>query len=369
MDTTLTDSPAPTAQSETLYPVQYLRAAAALVVMLFHVSVLSQETWGLDPGRVDYVGAAGVDLFFVISGFIMAMIVARAGRFDAREYWIRRIARVAPAYWAITCCVFVLAALVPSLFNSTTADITSLVASLLFVAVDTGNGTTVPLLVVGWTLNYEIFFYAIVALTAGLFSDRRLLGASGVIICLVLAGIALQPTNPSLAFYTDPILLEFVFGIFIFRTWSRTGSAGLSFTPVIVFALGASLLALQWERPLVDWRAFYWGVPAAAVLYGGLGALRFRNRFLARLGDWSYALYLTHLFVITLYIKHVIPWDAMITLPWQAHYLIMTVAAFAVAGGYYTLVEKPLSRWTLQRLSRRLPQAGLPAGTAREAAE
>ena len=369
MDTTLTASPAPSAQSDTLYPVQYLRAAAALVVMLFHVSVLSQETWGLDPLRVDYVGAAGVDLFFVISGFIMAMIVARPGRFDGREYWIRRIARVAPAHWVITCCVFVLAALVPSLFNSTTADIAALLTSLLFLAVDTGNGSTVPLLVVGWTLNYEIYFYAIVAVTAGLFSDRRLVGASGVIICLALVGIVFQPAHPSLAFYTDPILLEFVFGILIFRTWRRTGSAGLSFAPLTVFALGALLLVLQWERPLVDWRAFYWGVPAAAVLYGALGALRFRSAFLARLGDWSYALYLTHLFVITLYIKHVIPSDAMIALPWPAHYMIMTVAAFAAAGGYYTLVEKPLSRWTLQRLSRRLPAAAVPAGTARDAAE
>ena len=190
----------PAPHPETLYPVQYLRAAAALVVMLFHVSVLSQETWGLDPRRVDYVGAAGVDLFFVISGFIMAMIVDRPGRFDGREFWVRRIARVAPAYWLITCFVFTLAAVAPSLFNSTTADIPALLTSLLFLAVDTGNGSTVPLLVVGWTLNYEVFFYAIVAVTAGLFSDRRLLGASGVIICLVTAGILSETIHPTLNF-------------------------------------------------------------------------------------------------------------------------------------------------------------------------
>jgi len=353
----------------TLYPVQYLRAAAALVVMLFHVSVLSQETWGLDPRRVDYVGAAGVDLFFVISGFIMAMIVDRPGRFDGRDFWVRRVARVAPAYWIITCFVFVLAVAAPSLFNSTTADIAALVASLLFLAVDTGNGSTVPLLVVGWTLNYEVLFYAIVAVTAGLFADRRLLGASAVIIALVLAGIVFNPANPSLNFYTNTILLEFVFGILVFRTWSRTGSAGLSFAPVAVFALGALLLVLQWERPLVDWRAFYWGVPAAAVLYGGLGTLTFRSAWLARLGDWSYALYLTHLFVITFYIKHVIPSDAMIELPWPVHYLIMTVAVFATAGIYNRFVERPLSRWVLDKLRRRTPYPVGAHATARDPAE
>ncbi|KGF68818.1 hypothetical protein LL06_14465 [Hoeflea sp. BAL378] len=348
--------------------MQYLRAAAALVVMFFHVSVLSQETWGLDPRRVDHVGAAGVDLFFVISGFIMAMIVDRPGRFDGREYWIRRIARVAPAYWVITFFVFALAALAPSLFHSTTADVGHLLASLFFVAADVGSGSTTPLLVVGWTLNYEIFFYAIVAVTAGLFADRRLLIASGVILGVVLAGIALDPAHPSLAFYTDPILLEFVFGILIFRTWKETGSAGFGFAPLTVFSLGVVLLVAQWERPLVDWRPLFWGVPAAAVLYGGLGALTFRSPFLARLGDWSYAVYLTHVFVITFYVKYAIPTAPLNELPWQAHYLIMTAVAFLVAGGYYTLVERPLSRWTLRRLRSRAPAATLP-GAAVDAAE
>ena len=270
-----------------LFPVQYLRAAAALVVMFFHVSVLTQETWGLDPRRVDHIGAAGVDLFFVISGFIMAMIVARPGAFDGKRYWIRRIARVVPAYWAITLFVFGLAVVLPSLFHSTTANLSHLLVSLSFLAMDNGDGTTVPLLVVGWTLNYEMFFYAIVAVTAGLFSDRRLLGASGVIVCLVLIGFLFEPANPSLAFYTNPILLEFVFGIMIFRAKTGPHTAGLSLVPVVALISGTLLLVWQWERPLVDWRPLYWGVPAAAILYGGLETLRFRSSFLAHLGDWS----------------------------------------------------------------------------------
>jgi exopolysaccharide production protein ExoZ len=204
------------ASTETLYSVQYLRAAAALAVVYYHVSALSQETWGLDPERIDHVGAAGVDLFFVISGFVMAMIVGRPGAFDGREFWVRRIARVVPAYWVITFAVFALAWFMPHLFNSTTADVYTLMTSLSFLALDQGDGNTTPLLVVGWTLNYEIFFYAIVALTAGLFGDRRLHGASLLLIALVVLGLWFVPEDPSLAFYTDPILLEFVFGILIY---------------------------------------------------------------------------------------------------------------------------------------------------------
>ena len=341
------------ASSETLYSVQYLRAAAALAVVFYHISALSQQTWGLDPERVDHVGAAGVDLFFVISGFVMAMIVARPGPFDGREFWVRRIARVVPAYWVITLAVFVLAWFRPSLFNSTTADLHTLLASLSFLALDHGDGATGPLLVVGWTLNYEIFFYAIVALTAGLFGDRRLYGTSLVIITLVVVGAWLRPAGPTLAFYTDPILLEFVFGILVYSTWSRTRDAGPGLAPLAVFGAGAILLFLQWERPVGDLRVLFWGIPSAAVLYGGLGVLTFRSTLLARLGEWSYALYLTHVFVITLYIKHVISAVTTVEFPWQVHYLIMTAFTLAGAAAYHMIIEAPLSRWSLRLLRRR----------------
>ena len=342
------------ASTETLYSVQYLRAAAALAVVYYHVSALSQETWGLDPERIDHVGAAGVDLFFVISGFVMAMIVGRPGAFDGREFWIRRIARVVPAYWVITFAVFALAWFMPHLFNSTTADLSTLMTSLSFLALDHGDGNTTPLLVVGWTLNYEIFFYAIVALTAGLIGDRRLHGASLLIISLVALGLWVRPEDPSLAFYTDPILLEFVFGILIYRTWSRTRQLhhGLA---LVMFLTGTVLLVLQWERPVGDLRMLFWGVPAAAVLYGALGTLTFRSPLLARLGEWSYALYLTHVFVITLYIKHIISAVTTIELPWQVHYLIMTIFTVAGAAAYHMVVEAPLSRWTLRSLRRPQP--------------
>lgn len=355
--------------SETLYSIQYLRAAAALAVVFYHISALSQQTWGLDPERIDHVGAAGVDLFFVISGFVMAMIVARPGDFDGKEFWIRRIARVVPAYWVITFVVFALAWNLPHLFNSTTADLYTLLVSLSFVALDQGDGSTGPLLVVGWTLNYEIFFYAVVALTAGLFADRRLYGASVFITCLVAAGLWLKPSDPTLAFYSDPILLEFVFGILVYRTWSQTRDAGPGLVPLAVFAIGAALLILQWERPVGDLRVLFWGVPSAAVLYGSLGALTFRSVWLTRLGEWSYALYLTHVFVVTLYIKHVISAVTTIALPWQVHYLIMTIFAVLGAAAYHFIIEVPLSRWTLRLLRRRSSSRSVSAATATEPAE
>jgi len=340
----------PSASSETLYAVQYLRAAAALAVLLYHISASSQDTWGLDPERIDHVGAAGVDLFFVISGFVMAMIVARPGDFDGRDFWLRRIARVVPAYWVITLAVFLLAWVMPHLFKEATTALQALLISLSFVALEHGNGNTGPLLVVGWTLNYEMFFYGIVALTAGLFGDRRLIGTSGVIVTLVAAGQWIRPANQTLLFYTDPILLEFVLGILVFKTWNQTRATGPGLAPLAVFGAGCVLLFLQWERPVGDMRMLFWGVPAAAILYGALGTLTFRSALLARLGDWSYALYLTHVFVVSLYIKHIVSRVTFIELPWQVHYLILVVSACAVAAVFHGLVERPLSRWALRKM-------------------
>lgn len=341
-----------TEPDQTVLPVQYLRAAAAFAVVLFHISVLSQETWDLDPARVDYVGAAGVDLFFVISGFIMAMIVGRGGGFDARQFMIRRFARVAPAYWVVTLVVFGLALALPSLFRSTEASFVHLLVSLAFLPIDVGSGLTGPLLVVGWTLNYEMFFYVIVAVTAGLFGDRRLIGATTVISGLVALGIVAAPAHVTVKFYTDPILLEFVFGILIFHSWQRRKSAP-GFGAVAAFVTGVALLGLQWERPLDEWRTIYWGVPAAAVLYGGLGALRFSSRFLAWLGDLSYALYLTHIFVLSLYIRYVISSPFGPDVSWPLHYLIMLAGSVGLAAGVHYGVEQPFSRWTLRQLNRR----------------
>ncbi|MEQ8479863.1 MAG: acyltransferase [Hoeflea sp.] len=342
----------------TVYPVQYLRAAAALVVMLFHISVLSQETWELDPAQVDYVGAAGVDLFFVISGFIMAMIVARSGdRFSARDFWFRRVARVAPAYWVVTVLVFMLALVLPSLFNSTTASLPHLLTSMSFLAVDSGSGNTGPLLVVGWTLNYEMFFYLVVALTAGLFGDGNLLKASSVLCGLVALGLVFQPADQTLAFYSDPILLEFVFGIIVFRIWRKSDGASFNVLSVFAFVLGMVLLTLQREQPLTGWRMFHWGIPAMAVLYGGLGVLRFTSPVLARLGEWSYALYLTHVFVITFYIKFAISAVYGYDVPWPVHYLALIAICTLVSAMFHTVVEKPLSAWVLRRLKG-------PSGTA-----
>lgn len=332
--------------------VQYLRGIAAFVVFLFHISSLTVATWGPSAAGIDHVGAAGVDLFFVISGFIMAMILSRPGDFSPREFLWRRIARVFPGYYIATIGVFVLAIMVPTAMSSTSADIFKLLRSLAFFPWADQDGSTAPLLLVGWTLNYEVYFYALVAIVAGLFGDRGLLKTAGVLVAIVMIGWITAPEHPTVAFYTDSILLEFAFGILAWHCHKRLQGNYAETLSFFVFVGGVAFFALQHESDPGVYRALVWGVPCAMILYGSLRMMRFSNTPLRLLGDWSYSFYLTHLFIIAGYIRFVMPRMPDLHLIWGAHYAIMTVVCLIVAWVFHELVEKRTNRFLVRIFTR-----------------
>lgn len=145
-----------------LLGIQMLRAAAAIAVVVYHMV----HAEGVHGGGVAVLGGpahfgyAGVDVFFVISGFIMATITA--GKFGrakfAVEFLCRRAVRIVPLYWLCTLAVAAVLALHPNALSSEFEN-KSLIDSLLMIPQAGG-----PLLAVGWTLSYEIFFYAMAAI-------------------------------------------------------------------------------------------------------------------------------------------------------------------------------------------------------------
>lgn len=236
-------------------------------------------------------------------------------------------------------------------------DFERLTHSLLFLPMERDGAGMAPLLLVGWTLNYEIAFYALVAIAAGVFGDRRLIGTTAVLLLAVLAGALFSPSHPVARFYTDPIIIEFAFGIFIWQLWE--GGQGRNRAASLVLGLLALVaLLLQFELDPGSARPILWGVPVAMILYASLGLLTFRSRILATLGDWSYAFYLTHLFVVAFWVRLAVPamTEAGLTIPWQLHYLAITVMGISAAGLFYTFVERPLM--AVVRRPRRKPIAG-----------
>jgi peptidoglycan/LPS O-acetylase OafA/YrhL len=356
-------------QSGILLGLQYLRFVAALLVVMTH-------SWQMIPivGRGDsflgtgfHGGSSGVDLFFVISGFIMVHITSMRP-VGPGQFMLDRIARIAPPYWVITTVMAAVLILAPSVFRSASYDTASFVTSLLFIAwPSTAVPGAAPLLQIGWTLNYEMLFYAIFA-GAMLVSNRYRVPIAGAAI-LVLMSLRLLHEgdgNVIYEFYTSTIMLEFIYGMVLalaFRSASvseRTAVIALLLaTALFAYAISFNVLRLSQARSLV------WGLPAALVV-ASVVAIDLRgkvpvNRLLLMLGNASYAIYLTHLFPLGALRK---VWPMMPEVVRSSDLLLLLVAvavSLGVGVGFYMLVERPLIRLAKSAIySRRLKAKPAP---------
>jgi exopolysaccharide production protein ExoZ len=274
-----------------LVSIQYLRAAAAVGVLIFHAS----QKAGLQFG----MGAAGVDIFFVISGFIMWVVSTRRA-YSPGEFLLRRAGRIAPLYWCVTLFVVAVDVLRPSVFPNMRLSAGHVIQSLLFVPHADPAGQVAPVIVPGWTLNYEVFFYLAFALTLLLPARRRAMVLSAGLVLLCLAGLAIPRGQPIVAAYTDPLVLEFVAGVWLAKAWQagRLGSPARAWAAIlagglILLAVGATGAdASGWAR------LPYWGLPALLIVWGALSLERARRTrpiaALKLMGDASYSIYLAH---------------------------------------------------------------------------
>jgi len=291
-----------------LIGVQYLRAIAALMVAYFHS--LEQIPQYAPLLNRYFLGNAhlsnGVDLFFVISGFIMVLTSSRASPLD---FAVRRIIRIVPLYWSLTAVLLFLLLWKPNLMRATVAGTEYAVKSFLFIpyANPGQNGQMFPLLVPGWSLNLEMFFYAVFALVLFLPRNRRVL-AAGAFFFVVVWGTPLfrgATFGREIGFFGDFRLFEFIFGMILAQWYSQ----GLPRLPVWVLWIIAALgfIVLFWGLPFLPLTAGSWlqvmlenGLPAAVVVFAILsleGSLMRRPLpFLAYLGDASYSMYLSHIF-------------------------------------------------------------------------
>ncbi|MBV9827112.1 MAG: acyltransferase [Alphaproteobacteria bacterium] len=346
-----------------LASIQVLRALAALGVTAAHSVEQFAKRLGLPGVLPDLsLGMAGVDLFFVISGFIM--VYASEPLFAQPRapliFALRRLARIVPLYWAISSVVLVYVLLHYHDLAAANISPAWLASSFAFLPWPGVDGTMLPLVAVGWTLNYEMFFYATFSLALLTSRRKAVVLLTLIYFAIVLAGRPLQPLPLMLTFWSDPIILEFVFGIVIasaFREGWRLpawASHGL-----LLAALAAFAVSGFWQRGIVP-RPLEWGVPAAmAVAALVLGPVRhctgFTSRLLGRLGDASYALYLVHPLVLIsprwLFARLIDPSYAP-----GVYAAGLVVASAGVALIVHALFEKPMTRRLQRWLQRHVAQ-------------
>jgi peptidoglycan/LPS O-acetylase OafA/YrhL len=287
--------------SPTILGIQLLRVVAATAVVVSHVQWDLTKHLSL-PAALPVLlglGNAGVDLFFVISGFVMVYssesLFGRAGAFC--KFLARRIARVVPLYWLGT--TVMLAYVLLRGFGPSDASLRLVLTSYLFVPYLRPSGEMGPLYGVGWTLNYEMFFYGLFALAL---IARRVVAVAGLVV--LFAALSLIRTlsgglQLQLSFWFNPLILEFVFGMLLAVVYS----SGFRLPPLSAALLLLAALA-GFAIPFAPWlpelpRWIGWGIPSAfAVAALSLSSSPLRLAGIAGLGDASYALYLIHPMVI-----------------------------------------------------------------------
>ena len=286
--------------------IQILRFIAAMLVVVMHTSqAISIHITGRGAGQYWSLGSAGVDIFFVVSGFVMAMSV-RTSPLNVQSRntvaWIfmkRRLLRIVPLYWFYTLLKVALILALPSLATRSSVESAHLAASLFFIPAMSPWGLVEPTLPVGWTLNFEMLFYAVFALAIALGVPR--IKFCVLIFLLIFLGNRYFPSSVSMAFYAQTIVFEFILGICIAQSISRLQPI----TPMaggVIFVSGLVLMfGLNWS-PLTD-RLLMWGLGAALLVLSAVAlepwtAKMPLTRPLAFLGGASYSIYLLHTFMV-----------------------------------------------------------------------
>ncbi|QDC00872.1 acyltransferase [Mesorhizobium sp. 8] len=324
-----------------LHGIQYLRAVAALGVVVFHAAERS--------GTHFAIGAAGVDVFFVISGFIMWVIASE--RSPSPAAFLRdRIERIAPLYWIAT-GVMVAGALA-GLFPNLRLSAWYVLSSLAFLASRSpSTGDIWPVLVQGWTLNYEMFFYALFAAALFLPARRRLAALAGLFLALAAAGWLFAPETPILKTWTDPLLLEFLVGIAIGEAWLRGAvpSPASGIVLIAVALVGFAFVGVTYA----GFTPFVLGPLAAALVLGVLAFERHaavpRLPLAAYLGDSSYSTYLWHTMAISVVAKA----GSLLSLPGPVVLIAAIVAGVAIGVAVHEILEKPIAAFLKNRRRRR----------------
>lgn len=319
------------AARETIRSIQYVRAIAALVVIVWHTG------WSRTV-----LGQSGVDLFFVVSGFVMMLVSGREG--SPASFGMARLSRIAPLYWGVT----LLIALIDH------APVQKIMTSLLF-----WPDGRFPIVIQGWSLNLEMSYYVMFAST--LLAPVRwrvpILCAEMLIVCVVLPVIA--PSSKVIAAWASPQAFEFLAGTGLYLLWQRQ-RLPIGWTAWLIGMLGVGALMsthLLGGAPEGWMRVGLWGVPTLVIVGAGLGIERGgqlpHSKLLEKLGEASYSIYLTHFLVIRSI-------GGVLVALWAPVAVSLAILLSCLLGlAVHQLFERPVYRWSSGVLAQARGRRGL----------
>lgn len=331
--------------NQKFHSIQALRGIAALFVVVSHLAFVG-------------IGAFGVDIFFCISGFIMMYVTEK----DTKHFLAKRLIRIVPLYYLITIFTYILLLVFPAMFMTTTADISYLIKSFFFIPYEIGD-VIQPIVRVGWTINYEMFFYVLFFVSMKISHKYRAVICSVLLVILAVSGELIALPTVVLQFFCNELLVEFIFGMLSFylckkihfslqKRADKKHSVLVGVVCTAIIAVCFWLLIYEGNNLPVSYfyRLINWGIPAFVIFIAvfTLGCIVKIPRWLSFLGDISFSVYLLHYYPITLLSRIS---DRFASL-WIK--LAMGVAGIALVIGIsaisYFIIEKKLSSFLRKKL-------------------
>lgn len=342
--------------------IQYLRFLAAFLVIYAHANL---AVYGITP-QITNLGGVGVDIFFIISGFIMPYIIygglykdGMVPKLTPIGFIKRRITRIWPLYLVATVVVVFISWLVSSgAISQPTADFayifngSRLDASWIFKTMTFMNFDRPPILGIGWTLQFEFLFYFLLAglLILGIKKANSLEFFAIFALVLFAAGSAItHGESRVLVTLSSQMFIEFILGMYLYRMYSSgcvlpkwlAWIGIISFFPLFAFTNSGVFAYNDYSRLLT------WGVPAFVIVWSALSLEGHipHSRIFLLLGDSSYSLYLSHGISAPIFLFAWTKLGLDKTVSIIPYVVIYYFYCQAIALACYKLIEKPVNGW------------------------